>query len=597
MRRIFPFVFLLLSLVPGVLKAAKAAPGFYLHTQPDGTRIEVQMVGDEHSHYYLTRQGTMMLKEGQTLYVPDRFTRQELFRKKLQAEVSGDIEALKRKFPCTGSPHVPVILVEFTDTTFSLPNPAIVFDRCLNSEDLRNDDTFTDSLAVKRNTGSVRQYFRDMSFGKFTPQFDIYGPVKLEHPLSYYGANNNTALLCKDACAALDSLIDFSQYDLDGNGEVDLVYMIAAGYSESYSQNSSDCLWPQVVWGIDGGTFDGKRVTMAGVSCELHGYPGAFSKAPLKRCAGIGLFVHEFGHALGLPDLYTTSNNAIYNNSTLEDWDVMDGGEYKDNGGYTPSPYTAYERKVLGWLDIDTLREDGEYTVLPLDKGGKAYCIEAEDTDVPECYFLEGVQNQGWGYWGTSSDFEGKGHGLMIIHAYNPGGGEFVRGRLPNNQTGEKYTEEGKTLSGADTTYVRYRMNSHYHCLSTDTILISLFWVGTDYFGNYYTRQDQNRSMMAVPFPGPNNVTAFDATTRSRAWIYQGDGLMHKSLHNIREDEDGTVTFLFENDKLDGIRTPITTDRDKASSENAPAYNLQGMRVGAGFKGWTVRNGKVQLRK
>lgn len=583
-------------LIPSALWAARATSGFYLHTQPDGTQIEVQLVGDEHCHYFLTRNGTMMLKDGQTLYVPDRRVQESRLRGKLGAGASDRISDLKIKFPHMGSPRVPVILVEFTDTTFSLPNPEVVFDRYLNSEDLRNDDSFADSVGVKRNYGSVRQYFRDMSFGKFTPQFDVYGPVNVRQPLSYYGKNNSTALLCKDACAAMDDSIDFSQYDSDGDGNVDLVYMIVAGYSESFSRNSSDCMWPQVVWGISGGTYDGKKVHMAALSCELHAYPGAYTTNPVKRCSTIGLFVHEFSHALGLPDLYPNSANAVLNNSSLEYWDVMDGGEYKDNGGYTPAPYTAYERQAMEWFSIDTLREDGVYTLLPVDQGGKAYYIMADSTDVPECYILENVRNSGWGSWGTTQAFRGKGHGLMIIHAYNADN-EFVRGRMPNNTAGARYTVEGKTLSGADTTYVRYRLNSHYHCLSTDTVLISSAWIRKDYFGTYYTTDDYYASMMAVPFPGPANVTAFNSTSFSKAWIYQRDGLMHKSLYDISENEQGEVTFRFEIDAPSGISTLRWKDSDNAAGTLSPCYNLQGIPVGTDYRGWVIRDGKIRLQR
>jgi len=585
-----------LVLIPGVLQAAKATSGFYIHTQPDGTQIEVQMVGDEHNHYYLTRQGIMMLKDGNTLYVPDRQEQEKRLRNRLSVGASDVIDKLKIKFPHMGSPRVPVILVEFADTTFSLPNPEVVFDRYLNSEDLRNDDSFVDSVGVKRNTGSARQYFRDMSFGKFTPRFDVYGPVRMENPLAYYGKSNNTTQLCKDVCKAMDDVIDFSQYDSDGNGNVDFVYMIVAGYSESFSRNSSDCMWPQVVWDISGGTYDGKNVNMAGLSCELHAYPGAFTKKPIKRCSSIGLFVHEFGHALGLPDLYPNSPNASLNNGSLEYWDVMDGGEYKDNGGYTPSPYTAYERQSLDWFSIDTLRENGEYSLLPLDEGGKAYYILADSTRYAESYILENVQNRGWGYWGTEEDFQGKGHGLMIIHAYNIDK-EFKRGILPNNYPGERYTVAGKTLSGADTTYIRYRFNSHYHCMSTDTILLSSEWIRKDYFGTYYTIEDYHASMMAVPFPGPRNVTAFNATSVSKAWIYQGDGLMHKSLSDICENDLGEVSFRFETDRPDDLPALHWNDGTEGLKDRLPCYNLQGMPVDADYRGWVIQGGKIRLLK
>ena len=80
-----------------------------------------------------------------------------------------------------------------------------------------------------------------MSKGTYTPQFDVVGPYKLNHTSLYYGKgeNDNTYALVSDACKAADKDVDFSRYDADGDGMVDLVYIIYAGYPASMSGRPS----------------------------------------------------------------------------------------------------------------------------------------------------------------------------------------------------------------------------------------------------------------------------------------------------------------------------------------------------------------------
>ncbi len=159
-----------------------------------------------------------------------------------------------------------VILVDFTDSTFSLDNPRLVFDKYLNATALSSKDG-----SVSSNYGSVAQYFSDMSFGTFVPKFDIYGPVHLQHPLAYYGINEVMQYFIPDACNAIKDSVDFSQYDQDGDGNVDLVYVIYAGYSETWAPNSSECLWPKSGIVYPNNTYNNKNVRryVSAMSCRL----------------------------------------------------------------------------------------------------------------------------------------------------------------------------------------------------------------------------------------------------------------------------------------------------------------------------------------
>lgn len=160
--------------------------------------------------------------------------------------------------------------------------------------------------------------------------------------------------MLSEACAKIDSKVDFSKYDSDGDGVVDLVYIIYAGYSESISGNEANCLWPKSgttnfyrydEYGKKKGILmcDGKNFSRYGINNELNGKP-ADTKNGLYQINGIGLFCHEFSHTLGLPDHYPTEYPAnTSDNQSPEFWDLMDAGEYTYDG-YRPTPYTPWER-------------------------------------------------------------------------------------------------------------------------------------------------------------------------------------------------------------------------------------------------------------
>jgi len=169
-----------------------------------------------------------------------------------------------RLFPHTGTPKALVILVEFQDTLFSVDNPKETFDRYLNAEDLSGYSN------LKKNSGSVAQYFSDMSGGTFRPQFDVVGPVRLSHNLKYYGEGQNDKIsyLLPDACKAVDDSVNFADYDQDGDGYVDLVYIIYAGYAASWTGNSTDCIWPKS-GALSAGTYDGVKIYRYGVGNEV----------------------------------------------------------------------------------------------------------------------------------------------------------------------------------------------------------------------------------------------------------------------------------------------------------------------------------------
>lgn len=567
--------------------AAKANKAPFMYTQPDGSRITIFGHGDEHYHWYTTADGVLLVRNDNAYYVADiasdgkltatttiaheRAERNEAERKlvmrqdkqafkdflssaSLQTRASMEDEILvgSTLFPHKGSPTAIVILVEFQDTLFSISNPRQSFNEYLNATDSLPDRGFGEWL----NYGSVRQFFNDCSFGQFIPQFDVYGPVKLSNKLAHYGKDTSNTVdirytdMIKEACQLMDDSLNFADYDANNDGYIDLVYIIYAGYSESISGNSEDCLWPKSGT-ISGGSFDGKKLYRYGINNELNGTPTSYNVEPMKRINGIGLFCHEFSHTMGLPDLYESGNSTCHNDNELEYWDLMDGGEYVRNG-YYPTPYTPWEREVMGWMTIDTLVGEQQVTLTPIQEGGKAYkIINNNNASGNEYYIVENIQERGW-YDAKVGDVSIKGHGMLVYHVdYNAA--SFRLGNYPNST----YGHPRMTIVAADGQLLSVDMIN-------DTESKSLV---------YYT------SMNGDPFPGTAQVDSLtDVMTRKdgKQMLYTYTGKLNKPIYNIVENEDGIITFDFMKDSTTAIRQSIVTVGHKDDN----IYTLDGRYAG-----------------
>ena len=414
----------------------------------------------------------------------------------------------------------------------------------------------------RRNHGSVRQYFNDMSNGAFTPQFDVYGPVRMEKPSAYYGEGTDNMTRIKEmivaACDSIDKDVDFTEYDQDGDGFVDLVYVIYAGYSQSVGGNSVDCIWPKSgTLGSVSNTFDGMKINRFGINNELNYYPGReFNNYPeiTKRINGIGLFCHEFSHTLGFPDLYCELE---VDNQELEYWDLMDGGEYVDNG-YTPAPYSPWEKEVAGWTTIDEITEAKQITLAD----GQAVRIKNDTND--EYIILLNMQNNGWAKAML-------GHGMLVYRIDYPYDSVNLFDK-PNAITSGK---PAVTILPADGLLISsYRV---YDSEPSDTKPYSI----TEYINSHY----------GDPYPGTSNVTEIEK-------FQMNECVIEKPIYNITENlEEGTISFEYLNKIINGIDNISDLHSQDAKQT---VYSIDGRNLGTDFsklaKGIYIVGGKKILK-
>lgn len=616
MRKKLLFGLLFAAMTAG---AVKMKPGINIIKQADGTTITVRAYGDEDLSYFLASDGTLLYQEGTNFYIagvkadgtlystgvlahePSMRTIKEISAIKAQnakafynsMETQAKANKVRREpmtpdnslLPSLGKHKIPVILVEFSDVEFSVENPKATFDKYLNGKELFNKETDPE---MGQNYAGVAKYFKDMSFGKFEPEFEVYGPVNLGKPLATYGAGyssqENMGLLLTDACTAVDDEVDFTQYDSNDDGNIDLIYIIYAGFSQSIAGNSTDCIHPKSGYLSLAKSFDGMDVKRYGVNNELNGTPADQAYGPIIN--GIGLFCHEFSHCMGLPDLYPKSGSIAEAciNQNMDYWSLMDAGEYTANG-YRPTAYTAWERERLGWMEIGTLTGPSNVELKSLDEGGAAFRIyNDKDETGHEYYIVENVQNNGW----NKNLF---GNGLMVTHVDYLSSQFSLGGCKVNNTEGHPRMH----VMAADGMFVpEYFLGSTIE----DSYITFLKEHNADlvakYGGQVFSIEDYKAEAAGDLFPGTSNATSLtDDSQPMKAWTYNGE-TMGKPITDITNDtEKGIVSFKFMGggEPVDGINE-VTVNKTTDSRVYSISGTYMGNDINSLPKGIYIRNGK-----
>ena len=419
--------------------------------------------------------------------------------------------------PCTGSPKVPVILVQFPDMSFTVAETEeavnAIYQEFFNAEkDVQPCNSYC----------SVKTYFQDQSNQLFTPDFDVIGPVTLPKSYTYYGEDNGKSKdirvdeFYREACLqAIQKNVDWSLYDNDGNGVVDFAFFLYAGHGQNQKGQATDLIWPKETTSYYKVQGDDINVAFGASGCACELYKG--------KIDGIGACVHELCHGLGLPDFYDYD----YEKYGMDYWDVMDAGCYKLQGRM-PIGLSAYELDFLGWRKLVELEPDEAYTLTidPLEKGGVGYKV-VNKANPDEYFILENRQNIGMdqyiGYALSSHYNEmGANHGLMISHV------DYKSSTWNSNTVNtSKGTYQGMTIVPADQE------------------LIS---------SNKKTDKEWVQSQHGDLYPGENNVTEITSYD-----VYTG-GTLGQTINNITEQEDGTITVDINGGKITEPDNPDNPD-------------------------------------
>lgn len=570
-------------------------------TMSDGTQQKVMLVGDEHHHYYVNANGKRVMEENQIFRLATVADTVRTAKAAVQAFQVKHATTMKRlaatkaarrasasSSSYTGSKKGLIILVQFSDKKFSMTNPKATYNA------IANETGYESSMGT---TGSVHDYFNDQSYGKFNLTFDVVGPITLSHSYTYYGKNYtayyggqeydlsdlHAGRMIREACLAAEDSVDFTQYDWNGDGEADQVYVLYAGQGEA-SGGSSSTVWPHeynlssmafmetidsIYTAQNSGSGFGRgrdtvdenaiynyflnyfNISCDGIAIDTYACSNeAYVEGYNTYLMGIGTICHEFSHCLGFPDTYDTQNGLNYG---MGYWDLMSSGSY--NGpyglGWKPAGYTAWERNEAGWLSYSTLSDGDSITAMPaLTDEATAYKI-VNPAHTDEYYLLENRQQQGW-------DEYVPGSGLLVTHI------DYDKSIWDNNIVNSVTTvdtvtndHQRMTIVPADNTL---KLRSYTNeVIESETTDVYPYMNGTTIINDSIS-----------DYSSPSD-TLYNANS-------DGTNLLHFLIRSIRCNDDGTVSFAY-NPQPTTVISAITVD----GATPVAIYDLEGRRRGTSF--------------
>ena len=393
----------LLSLLAFPMMAVPARPRPVTVKQGDGSYITIQLHGDEYCHWATTGNGTVVAMDEHGMYKPAAAPTQAIKRAAAARHAMYNAERKAAPSLSMGEKRFLVLLIEFSDTVFTVPEPKQAFSRMLNEK----------GYSANGGTGSAADYYTENSSGAFTPIFDVFGPVRVSGTQASYGKNNssgndaNPGGLLAEACAiASRQGLNFSNYDNDHDLVVDNIFFYYAGHNEAEG-GGTNSIWPHASYLVGGNAASYNGVQLYRYACTSE-----YSDDTGRRMCGIGTFCHEFGHVLGLPDFYDINYETDGEAASLSHFSLMDSGSY-NNDGCSPPYLNAIERNMLGWMGEPTvITEPGNYT-LGCIQDNKAFRINTRTEG--EYFLLETRTAEGWDAYirSSSTDFA---RGLLVYH-------------------------------------------------------------------------------------------------------------------------------------------------------------------------------------
>jgi len=291
--------------------------------------------------------------------------------------------------PVVGTRKALVLLVDFSDNVAT-----------------QNQQHYADMLfsSGTYTTGSLKDFYWEASDHKLTVDGNVSGQggatngwYRAPKPYSYYTNNDfgfgsypqNAQKLVEDLVDLANPFVNFANYDNDGDGIVDALFIVHAGQGAEVTGNKNH-IWSHQ-WAITPKTVDGVKVQ-------------TYSMEP--EDGRIGVFCHELGHVFGLPDLYDTD----YSSAGTGRWDLMAGGSW-NNGGLTPAHPTAYCKLKLGWVEpVIIFNSQQDVTVKPYaTNDGQIYKLPIKAINSKEYFLLSNRHKTGF-------DSYLPGEGLIIEH-------------------------------------------------------------------------------------------------------------------------------------------------------------------------------------
>lgn len=563
-RQLLSFTFV--WLVSGVLYATPAYPRKIAFTLPDGTVTHITLKGDEHNKWALTEDGYTVLpgKDGWYYAMADSTQRavrsvhrlcdikdrSERLRQFLDSQPRAMLPAFTTTQPhkagrpitrvhrqsVVGDRRALVILMAFSDKTFNRTQTE--FDALFNQPQYRVDGA----------CGSVNDYFREVSYGQLNLTADVFGPYVAQHTMAYYGRNDmsgndyNPQALFREALSRVAEETDLSDYDADGDGYVDNVHIIFAGYGEE-AGGPSDAIWSHEA------TFPEiavQRVRVDRYSCtpELRGNRGT-------GISRIGPCCHEIGHALGAMDYYDTDYGTGGQFSGTGQWDIMAEGSW-NNEGITPAHFNPYVKAYdFGWVEATELKGNGVLEIPPTGTGqGEVFRINTSSS--ADYYLMEHRIRSGF-------DTGLPGEGLLIYHVH-PDIGQALSANTANASAPQKLYP----VCASSTVRTPSAQPATYGKINSD----------------------------GCPFPGSGGVTVFGPSTVPAAFCWDGSEAGFE-LSDIGLTPEGNIRLDYRTQDDDPLLPAETVWRE--SFEDVASADTWQAHVACSGLSWAIYEARTNL--
>lgn len=514
-RTVLALVMLMIANIAG---AIPAKPGVWQTLKlTDGTEVRARLCGDEHVHFWMTEDGTRYVESGGTYTLASEALIKSRAMNRRTMAASSQMRKMKKaqsdeRNNFIGTKKGLVILAQFTDVKFKTANDSLKYTRILN-EPGYSEGSFK---------GSVSDYFKDQSAGLFELDFDVMGPVTLKNNQKYYGQNDangndmHPEEMIIEGCKVIDAMVDFKDYDWDGDGEVDEVFVVYAGKGEA-DGGSTNTVWPHM-YAISEAT--GKDLILDGVKINVYACSNEIT--PNGAINGIGTFCHEFSHCMGFPDFYDTAYQGWFG---MGDFDLMCGGAYNGDG-FCPAGYTAYEKMVCGWQDPIVLADkDTVITDLqPMGNHGETFIIY-NDAHPDEYFMIENRQKVAW-------DASYPAKGLMITHVdYDEKIWYF---NCPNTQV-TKNSEEYRDYG--------YPLNDHQR--------MTIIHADNDDDSKYFNKYSgyYSKTTLSTDLYPYKTLDSLNASSKPAPTLYNknaaGKNTVEWGIKDIKQNVNGTMSFRY----------------------------------------------------
>ncbi len=367
-------IILMMTLFTRIAFGVTATPDTVVFEQPDKTRISVMIKGDERTHWYesldkytlifndndylvyayLNDDGNLTPSQHIATNIDQRSEAVKQFLSNIGKNLRYSVEQrqiMKQIYNFQVDAHINYAAQEKTGSVFKYAVALVAFSNKNFTYSYEQFEVLLNQVNYQGNqTGSVRDYFRESSYNQFDIEFTITHVLTAPQNSYYYAGTSgtqNVSTLVKWALEAMNSEVDFSEFDNNNDGWIDGFHFIFAGQGKETGGGNG------TIWSHKGSfnqiTLDGKKINSYSCTPELRNNTSINT---------IGVVAHEVSHGLGAPDFYDIDYEENGQFDGTGSWDIMANGSYNGTpSGNNPAHHNMWQKIDYGWVTPTELEE------------------------------------------------------------------------------------------------------------------------------------------------------------------------------------------------------------------------------------------------